>query len=154
MRSYFLIGGYDYMFSLESDIFPPVNVIEYLLFHHRKVVGLGYFIGHVFESKFLIQQMDDVSLLMAQSMLPPLNSIFNWFDGKVKTCFNFGMGCLLIHRSVLENISFRIEAEDTARGHSDIYFHNDLRTNGIVAFIDTAYVAEHRNGNWGKIKNI
>ena len=51
IRDYFLEGNYDFYFSLEADIIPPVDIIERLLKYKKQltkgVVGAWYDIGSI-----------------------------------------------------------------------------------------------------------
>ena len=148
-RDYFLKGGYAYMLSLESDIFPRKDCIEQLLSHRKAVVGLCYFIWEGCHSKYLNFYIGGYGTdLIAKPM--HLDEAFYYMDGSLKEGFNFGFGCLLIHRSVLEKVKFRINLESSK--HIDSFFHEDLKELGLQAYIDTSYIAEHRNyTSWADI---
>jgi hypothetical protein len=117
--------GYDYLLHLESDVFPPSDVIERLLDSKKKVVGAMYHIELGERSTLMIQQLEGFG------------------DGQVKKVFSCGLGCVLIHRSVLEKIQFRYEQGSPV--HPDSFFYADLDAKGIPAFVDTSIYCEHRN---------
>jgi hypothetical protein len=146
IRFLVLKGNYDYFFSLETDIFPPVNVLEYLLMFRKKVIGMPYFIYAGFMSKVLVFDIEDTGThRKAQPM--SLGKAFTQFDGQCKPFYQIGMGCLLIHRSILKKLKFRV-VDDGTNSHCDTFFHNDLREMGIKTYLTTMYFADHQNRGW------
>ncbi|MFH1460587.1 MAG: hypothetical protein ABIG64_09515 [Candidatus Omnitrophota bacterium] len=149
IRDIFLKRKHDFLFSLECDLICALNTIEHLLSLHKKVVGLPYFIHHSYYSKILMMRYEDFG---AERMLKNLSidEGFLFFDGKVKETSQIGIGCLLIHKSILEKLEFRVELNEDS--HADTYFHRDLKEKlNEKAYIDTRYIAFHYNGNWTKI---
>jgi hypothetical protein len=151
-RDYMLIKDYDYMFSLESDVFIPENTIEHLLSFRKQIVGLGYFIGHICESKFLSFEMEDLGNDVLIQIYSPDNAFMNLFDGSLRKVYQPGIGCMLISRAIVEKFPFRIGTETD--GHADSFFYIDLQKAGIPVYISTSALAHHKNGNWRKILNI
>jgi hypothetical protein len=151
-RDYVLAEKFDYMFSLESDVFIPDNTIEYLLSLKRKVCGLPYFIGHVFESKVLAFEIEDFGGDVITQTYSADRAFLELFDGSIKNVYQPGIGCLLIDRSVLDKVKFRIGDETNA--HADVFFHIDLKKLNINVYVSTALMAHHQNGNWTKINAI
>ena len=88
-----------------------------------------------------------------QSKPIELKKAFLKFDGRLKTVYQLGLGCLLIHRSVLQKVPFRVDLKDEEKAHSDTYFHEDLRSLNIPCYMSTNVIVEHRNINWHKIKS-
>lgn len=141
-REKVLKEGYDYLLHLESDVFPPADVIERLLDNKKKVVGAMYHIELGEKSTLMIQQLED----FGQEHRETYNlseTDMNFVDGQVKKVFSCGLGCVLIHRSVLEKIQFRYEQGSPV--HPDSFFYADLDAKGIPAFVDTSIYCEHRN---------
>ena len=77
------------------------------------------------------------------------NESFLFADGTVKKAYQIGQGCLLMHRSVVEKIPYRVEAGEDS--HADTYLHIDLKKNNIPCYVDTRFMCQHENGNWNKI---
>ena len=65
-----------------------------------------------------------------------------------------GLGCVLIHRSVLEKIEFRYVKELEA--FDDIHFSNDIIKNGFNIYADLSVVCKHlvlnRPWDWKDMK--
>lgn len=150
IRERVLTGNYNYLFSLESDIFCPKNTLEYLLIQKRKVIGLPYFTKHNYYSQIMVMETDDFGLTNITNY-KTLKRAFITFEGKVQKNYMIGLGCLLIHRSVLEKIKFRVDLKAKERGHADTYFHIDLRKQGIDSYLATKYYCHHQNSSWFKI---
>jgi hypothetical protein len=70
-----------------------------------------------------------------------------WVDGKLKRVFTAGIGACLMHKSILENIKFRIQPNEPS--HPDIYFARDMYDMGIEFMADTSLYLEHDNRDWG-----
>lgn len=145
-----LIGRYDYLFHLESDVIPTdKNIIEKLMVHNKPIISGLYPIGFGHKSYFFMQKEVDFSLKHYHSIVENIDDGADLIaiDGTVKPVFSSGLGCVLIHRSVLEKISFRYE--DGKDFHPDTYFYIDLYKNGIQHFVDTSILCNHLNKPWG-----
>lgn len=147
IRQKVLDEGYDYLFMLECDQFPPKDIIHKLLAHNKQVVGAHYYI-------FSGTNMKNI---MADAFYEPLHHMtirhlsvmqgFEYMGSGVKKTMHLGLGCILIHRSVLEKIEFRVvEGEAMA---SDSYFHEDLYRNRIPCYVDTDIITDHYSDGWG-----
>jgi hypothetical protein len=146
IRNYCLLGGYDYLFSLESDIFSAPNIIEHLLGFRKSVVGLSYFIGQACESNLIIFELETFGYSSLSRTAEP-DKAFHLFDGTCKPHYQIGLGCILISRNVLELVKFRSDEVY----FSDVNFHTDLKKLGISSYLDTSNIAFHFNGNWDKV---
>ena len=69
-----------------------------------------------------------------------------FFDGTVKKVFHAGIGCALIHRSILEKIPFRVEKGNNS--HSDTFFAFDCFQHNIPIYVDTELQCKHLNFTW------
>jgi hypothetical protein len=150
IRDKVLKHNYDFLFSLESDIFTAPNIVEHLLSFKKHVVGLGYFIGQQLNSYHICHETESLGHYNIHSPMTPGQS-FVFSDGKLKKCNQLGLGCLLVHRSVLEKIEFRIDEKDGNLKFDDQYFHEDCQKLGIPVYVDTMNMAYHWNQNWKKI---
>lgn len=161
-RDKMLDGNYDYMLHLESDIFPPHNIIEELLFARKDVVGAMYDLDHG-----AIRQ----PCVSIKALGRPFHGAFNhsggmverakhFIDGRVHQANSIGLGCALIHRRVLKDVVFRNiskEKYNELKGkveHSipapDTFFYDDIAKKGFKTFIHTGQLAFHWNiDNWG-----
>lgn len=146
-RSHFLRGGYDYLLHLETDVFPGSNIIETLLFHNKQVVGALYDRDEGRWRKLCLQKR----FYQAPGNIKCFNFVngeeIGFVDGSVKEVAHVGLGCVLIHRSVLQEIEFRfVPGEDC---HPDSYFQADCFKLGIKIYADTNSQCEHQNRTWG-----
>ncbi|GAL83439.1 hypothetical protein MYP_666 [Sporocytophaga myxococcoides] len=146
VRDYFLSTNADFLLHLESDVFPPSGIIEELLFHSVDVVSGMYFYGEGSRSKLLINVVEDFGNVRNANKIDHRISDIMFADGGLKRVFSCGIGCTLIHRSVLEKVSFRYEK--TKLMHPDAFFYHDIFKAGITAWLDTSILCEHRNTNW------
>lgn len=150
IRNQFLTGGYDYLFMLETDHFPPLNTIEYLLSLNKPVVSLPYFTYTAFQSRIMQFIVEDFGSLR-QSLPENLDStFFNW-KGTIRKKYQTGLGCTLIHRSVLSRIKFRVPDNNSISAHSDVYFHEDLNKHGIPNYVAEVAFSTHKNSSWFNI---
>lgn len=137
--------GADYLLHWEVDMFTnDFSVIQKLLFREKVVVGVLYHIGFGFNSNLcLIQRRSFCAIEPATTLLLRNGYDANFVDGQCKQIAHCGLGCTLIHRSVLEKITFRHDAKQTV--FPDSIFAEDCHHNRIPIFVDTAIVFEHRN---------
>lgn len=153
IRSYAIKNNYNYLFSLECDVFPPYNIIECLLRIKNDVAAATYFIDHGADSKLMLQRFenpnfgnDTVIRMMTQ------NEGFAFADGTVKNVFSPGLGCVLINTDILRQIIFRVEnSKDSYQAHHDFFFYKDLYTLKIPVKVDTSIICKHINSSWYNI---
>jgi hypothetical protein len=141
-RLFALENDFDYLLHLETDIFPPIDVIERLLDSNKKVVGAMYHIELGNKSKLMIQQIEDFGNELRESYNLDEADI-NFVDGDVKKVFSCGLGCVLIHRSVLKEIEFRYEEGSPV--HPDSFYFADLDSKHIPVYVDTSIYCKHEN---------
>jgi len=148
LRKKVLDEGYDYLFSLEQDIIPPPHALTRLLSHNKPIVSGIYF------KLYPITVKDKTGGTRTAKTLLPL--IFKFADNpeemhvcypqevdgstffKIRAC---GLGCLLIHRSVLEQISFR--HEPTQGAFDDFLFCTDATAKNLDIYADTSVKCKH-----------
>lgn len=148
IRNYAITDNYDYIFSLESDIFVDSDIIYKLLSHNKQVVGVSYFLFE-FEKTvpMLLQHLSNETQLSIS--LPKIESSFLKYTGKLERVSGLGLGCVLIHRSVFSKIPFRVDMSRS--GHADSFFYEDLILNNIPCYVDTSIMATHKNSDWGAV---
>lgn len=137
-----LDGGFDYLLHLESDVFPPIDVIETLMQSKKKVIGALYHIEVGEKSKLMIQNMEDFGDDLRETYNLD-DADLSFVDGTIKQVHSCGLGCVLIHRSVLEKVPFRCDIDSSV--HPDSFYYSDLDANGIPVFVDTSIYCEHKN---------
>lgn len=151
-RRYFLEGDYDYLMSLESDIFAPSDTLQRLLLHNKKVVTGWYLIGtkEVKIPCITIKKFNEhlhawgTRLLNAQEIL-------EYTRHGLKEVAAGGMGVCLIKRGIVERFKFYYDPRFT--GHSDIYFFNDCNNNKVKVYVDTDLTCDHQFSNWMEVQD-
>lgn len=146
LRDYFLEHDYDYYFSLEVDVFPPRNIIEKLLCAKKQVISATYFWDFGKNSKPLIIYFKQDENEVYRNYYADMSTGLEVVNGEVIQVYAAGIGCMLIERSVLEKIKFRIDPKIDA--HSDTPFYMDLYKNKIANYMDTSIVCKHYNSDW------
>jgi hypothetical protein len=146
-RDFTLRLKYDYLLHLETDLFPPHDVIEQLMSQTKPIISALYYVDNGIYRKPMIQR----SIKLAPRFLSSKNFMANedlcFCDGTVKKIAHAGLGCILIHRSVLEKVKFR--SIQGLNNHPDTYFAEDCAQQKIPIFLDSSIVVEHENSPWG-----
>ena len=141
-REYFrklaLDQGFDYLYFLGADTIPPANVLETLLLksmvNDYKIIGGVYWGRHNAENGSpegavaWIHRMSQEEQTDAFSQPDALLTV----DG-------MGMDMVLIHRDVLEKISFM----SWEQNDDDYPFYDRAKALGYNVFIDTSIQAKH-----------
>ena len=141
-RLYALENDFDYLLHLETDIFPPADVIERLLDAKQKVIGAMYHIEVGARSTLMIQKIEEFGNELRETYNLDECDI-DFVDGEVKRVFSCGLGCVLIHRSVLSQVGFRYEEGSPV--HPDSFYYADLDAKQIPVFVDTSIYCNHDN---------
>jgi len=154
LRQKVLDEGYDYFLSLEQDVLPPENFIESLLKHNKKIITGVYFADNVIPGKPLPELIPLVYVLEDEATLSmrPLNKEELWGNQGLMEVVSAGLGCVLIHRNILEKIKFRYELNT----FDDRWFFLDLYNLGVKVYADTSLKCKHLIYNrpypWKNIK--
>jgi len=162
LRKKVLEEGYEYLLMLESDIFPPPDVIWRLLQHGKSVVGAPYQIGFGNNKRLCIFVTEyKPEMGMAGTRIVTVEEERHFINNGVQQIHGMGVGCVLIHRSILERFAFWYSTADDdrmvlsdVRKHPDVYFYMDLHNAHIPVFIDTDIVCRHENSDWKLVKDI
>lgn len=141
-RQYAINNKFDFILHLESDLFPPLNIIERLMDAKQKIIGGTYYIELGGESKLMIQQLEHFGTAHRSSYNLD-NADLSFIDGTVKKVFSCGLGCVLIHKSIFKKYPFRYE--EGAVVHPDSFFYGDLNQNGEKVYADTSIHVKHQN---------
>ena len=155
-----LNNGYDYIMSIESDVFSPCkDAMERLMAHGKMVCGFNYFISKWHFSTSIVASRFLIDGKMAVDYLPDdcLDAFFQ-MEGSLKKVPNLGLGFVLIDMRVfgkvpcfrVGNVEFATQMKDD-KIHADTFFYKDLAMNGIETWCDTSLTCEHRNINWLKV---
>ncbi len=151
LRKKVLDEGYDWFFSLEQDVIPPPDVLKRLLAHNKKIVG------GVYTKEYNLMQNDTQ---IGTRELPLLwmihNGTFTQMEmedlrpDRLQQVIACGLGCLLIHRSVLEKVEFRWDP--LKKGFDDSFFCTDVQRLRFGVFADTSVRCEHLEMSWDGIE--
>jgi hypothetical protein len=145
IRQYALKGGYDYLLHLESDVFPPPDIIERLLVHQKPLVSALYMIDFGHNSRPMVQHIESHGSIR-ETINSDVVQDFNLIDGTLKKVYSAGLGCMLIHKSILKKFTFRWE--QGASMHPDSFFAGDIKQLNIPIHLDTSILCEHKNSFW------
>lgn len=153
IRRYFLESNADYLLHLESDIFPPKDIIEQLLWARKPIVTSMY---QIFDGSWrtpCIRIQDKKTLYYNDIIFDyELNNFHHyWTDGTIKEVFIAGIGCTLINRKIMEKIQFRTDTTTKDGSPPDTYYCIDLRNAKIKNFVHTGIISFHWNReDWGR----
>jgi len=150
-RLYAIENNFDYMLHLESDVLPPANIIEDLLFHKKDVCGAVYYRDEGISRRMMVQQriFRGVNNICTDNATTRYDVDF--CDGSLQTAAHIGLGCILISKKVLQNIPFRFVHHSETHGiamHPDVYFGEDCYRKNIKIYCDTSIICSHDNRNW------
>ena len=149
IREFFLNNNYDYLFHIESDVIPPHDVIERLLFHKKAVTCGTYFHGLGPSSWVLsFEKERRFKYVHIPSKTDHRGSDIFKCNGRLREVYNPGLGCALIHKSVLKKIPFRF-VPGMALPPDGLFF-DDLIRNMIRVWQDTSILCDHYNTNWAE----
>ena len=144
-RKIALEEGYDYMLSIESDMFDiPKNIIQHLIGRAKHVVGCYYTIGDDKVRKPCItvnKQLDNGMIGHRLLSLEEGQQLIN--HGGLHNIVNCGLGCTLIKREVFEKVAFKYFPN--LKPFSDAFFANDVIVSGFKTYVDVEVVLEHKN---------
>lgn len=150
IRQKFLNGYYDFYLQIEQDVIPPVDVIERLLSNHKKIVSAAF---------FNFSHQKDTSLILPNhfSLINPNDkhttvtrrlALEDLWPSRLMKIFMTGIGCILIHKSVLREIKFRVEPNASA--YDDVYFCRDANKKGFEVFLDSRVMCRHLTKPWSE----
>jgi hypothetical protein len=146
-RLFCLKNNYDYMFHLESDIFPPKDTIERLMFHRKHFVGGCYHIYDGMDRTLLVYNHLEVSPNSVQAKVATIDDEILLINGGLIKVAQCGLGCVLLSKQLLKKIAFRYENFNSA--YPDTFFAEDCHANNIPVYCDTSIVCRHENRFWG-----
>ena len=162
IRQKVLDGNYDYFLSLEQDILPYKDMIERFLNDlekiksgneegikdlNPKIITAVYFNNQVIGIKQVLAPLIYVEHIMDNTglMILPKHRLLDKKIISIKAC---GIGCILIHRDVLEKIKFRYEGDS----FDDMMFCKDAIDNNFDIYCDCSLLVEHFPGDWSSIE--
>src|SRR3989344_3533629 len=158
LRKMVLDEKYEWFFSVEMDVMVPQDALEKLLARKEKIVAGLYYTRQTDEKK-QVKLLQVAQCFVKEKKWDQLR-FPNAEELKSKKPFPVayaGLGCLLIHRSVLEKIEFRYKkTKDGEGGFDDIWFGFDAWRKGFKVMLDPAVECEHlidkRPWKWSELK--
>ncbi len=136
LREHALSNGYEYLLSLDADIVLNKDTLSNLVSYKKPLLTAIYFrilIGKDGRKNMLpmIFKRDekDPNFIKAMKYVPKPGLL------SVDMC---GLGCILIHKSVLEKIKFRYD-----KGFDDEAFCIDALNNNFKIYADTKTICKH-----------
>ena len=147
-REIFLEGNYDYLMSLESDIFPASNIMEALIWANKDIVTGLYLIGDKEKGRTVcvtVPWKNEKTGTMGTQLLPA-EDVPQYVNQGLKRVSAGGMGCCLMSRYVVEKIGFTYIPGHEA--HSDVFFFNKAMRLGYETWVDTNLTCAHLNSSW------
>lgn len=148
IRDYFLSSDCDYWLSLEIDLIPPKDIIERLLALNTQVASARYFIGDGGGSHLLCTDFDDSCGENINRNCFTMEGFNEYGTGNTITgCA--GLGCMLIHRDIVQSFPFYVVDEVT---HNDTFFSRDIDFVGLkIKYDDT--IVQHKNSSWYSVSD-
>jgi len=139
-----LDGGYDYLWTVESDMIPPPYALERL--HATDAdIALGTWCTRRTETPVLNVMRHIDSITGVGGSLTYFPEQLEVSCGKVIECAGAGLGCTLIKRRVLEAIEFR--PHDSRYFHCDLSFSEDCIKHGFIVKADMALLCGHKRAD-------
>jgi len=154
LRKYALDNNYDYFLSLEQDVIPNKDILTKLISHNKEAVCGIYFVHNIINNQRTLISQVFIELQNKTDNLPDMRWLteeeFN--SNKLIKIVSCGLGCVLIHRNILEKIEFRSENNV----FDDRFFGIDLYKLKILMYCDTSVKCKHlilnRQISWNNIK--
>lgn len=153
-REIMLEGDYDYLMSLESDIFPGFNIMEALVWDNKEVVTGLYLIGDKKDGTrwpCITVNWQNPNTGTMGSQLLPRDEWDDYVNKGLKKVTAGGMGCCLMDREVIEKVAFTYIPGH--RAHSDVFFFMDAQRLGYNVWVDTNLFCNHKNSDWSKVSD-
>lgn len=145
-RDMALVKGYEYLCTVESDNFPPINGLEKLIIESKNnlapVVITPYFSNDINSNYQKMLIMDRVYIdNWSIGRLMSNAECFRFMDGSVKPVHGGGMGFSVIQTDVLYGIKFRGDYDT----FQDAHFFFDCHKAGVPVMMDTSILLKHIN---------
>jgi len=156
IREYAIKNDYDYVLMIETDLLPPLDIIERLLKHNKDVVGVLYFIGlensKTVPKRLCLYEYNSVPNYehMLIKMVPLEENIYYIKKG-LKQVAGMGFGCTLFSKKIFSEIEYKYSNRHSL--HSDTIFYLELAQKGIPVFCDTDILVPHFNQNWLEVED-
>ena len=118
-----------------------------MLFHKKKFINALYYTDEGSYRRPMVQVHLELAPNYGHSYWATYKDEIKYVNGEVYRLALAGLGCALIHYSVLKKIEFRFEKGIDK--HPDTFFAEDCEKHKVPIYIDTSIVCEHKNKSWG-----
>lgn len=148
VREYFLTQDFDFLYFLDTDCIGERNIIERSLAHKKNLVT-GWYLSFFVHPETKKQRILPVAYTFFKEDGNMQLSIVDVIQPRFEKISEAGLGCCLIHRSILEKISFRRKT-----GSEDVVFFHDARKElGEDLWLDTRLKFQHLKFPLGDERN-
>ena len=155
-RRYALDNDFDYVLSLESDLFPTSDVIQRLMAHSKPVVGALYYIGGTEEGMAthpcVFITTPKTNSTNGTRLITPEEHQELVDEGGIHRIHGMGVGCALMMIYVLKDYIFWTDNRFDNK-HSDVYFYMDLWNNKVPVYVDYDLETKHEPSSWKEVKD-
>lgn len=175
VREFFLAEDYEFLMSLDDDVFLPKWGIERLMSYNKDCVGFYYHIypkeqrvplvmksGEVIMGKGLefysfdeieiyknfVERMEKNQLSQNEKLFVP-HLVKDKYFPQLMNPYAVGLGCLLIKKNVLEAVPFR--THDTFIFGEDLWWFNEAHDKRFEFWLDCRFRMVHKNTEWGSV---
>jgi hypothetical protein len=123
------------------------------LSHDKEVVSGVYTKKLIYNKGSADEKVIETPILFGMTKENTVEPIPLWIikDKKVKRLIPIcvaGLGCVLIHRDILEKVEFGLEEDND--DCDDFCFFRKLRDNKIVPYCDTSVICKHLERAWSE----
>ncbi|NPE27050.1 glycosyltransferase [Methanococcoides sp. SA1] len=158
--SYAVENDYDYVFMMDVDVIPPVDVIERLLAHEKDIVSGIYFNVFMVDGKksicpiawkgFSDEEFEEIRDKVSSEHVVSKEDLRRHLTpeetngGELHEVIIPSCGCMLLSREAFGKLKYGLL--DVPEGFStsdDIYFCKKARENGFRIYCDTVLQCEH-----------
>lgn len=150
LRQKVLDEDFDFFLQIEQDVIPPADVIERLLSNNKKIVCGAFFnFSHQKDTSIILP--NHFSLINPKDRHTTITRRLAFDDlwpSRLIKIFLTGIGCILIHKSVMQEIKFRVDKSLNA--YDDMHFCRDANAKGFEIFLDSRVMCLHLNKQWSK----
>ncbi len=141
-------GGYEYLFSVECDIFPPPGTLEVLKAYKKGILAASYCIDFGPDRKLMYQTVEGITKHTVRGMTQAES--FDYVNGAIRPVLNPGLGCTLIRAEVIRDYIFYTD-QQASKVHADSFFYRDMRVKHQPVYVHTGIICKHFNSNWNEI---
>lgn len=142
-RKYAIDNGFDYALSVESDLFPPENIIQTLMRHWKPVVGGLYYLGGYYD-EINNKQFPIVPCVFITKNDGSGGTRFITTEeheqlkglGGIHQVHGMGVGCTLFDIEIFKKYPFWCDSRFENK-HSDVYYYMNLWNDKVPVYVVT-----------------